>query len=520
MKVVTSEQMRRIDRRTIEQIGIPGIVLMENAGRAVADLVCEMKGSSDGSVFLFCGKGNNGGDGFVAARHLHQRGYDVQIYLLARREDLRGDARTNADIAFSIGLPIFEIPTRDRILSLDWRWERVSVIVDAILGTGAKGAPEEPAATCIELINSSGRPVVSVDIPSGLDPDTGRVEGSCIRAKATVTFAFPKIGLLLYPGAENVGDLRVADISIPEAAWRDMDDLKVELVEERMVGDLIPIRKPDMHKGEAGRVLVIAGSRGLTGAAAMCSLAAARSGAGLVTLLIPESLNPILEVKLTEPMTFPLPETDSGTLSLKGLDTILELCDGADVVAIGPGLSRNPETSELIRRVLRESGKPMVVDADGLNALEGDPSPIISREGPTVITPHPGEMGRICGIPTRDIQMDRIGVATGFASKWGVVIVLKGARTITADPSGRAFINPTGNPGMASGGMGDILTGLIAGLIGQGLKPLEAAVLGTYIHGFAGDMAAKEIGDRGILATDLLDRIPRSFQILLGRRWG
>ena len=518
MKIVTAQEMRNIDMQTIEKIGIPGVVLMENAGMGIVRAIEERqgdKGTNASSVSIFVGKGNNGGDGLVIARHLINRGYDVITYMMTEPEKFADDALTNLQIAQNMRLHTELILSEGQLEAHREKIAASDLLVDAIFGTGLKGAVRGFAANVIDFLNSTGVPIVAVDLPSGLEANTGKVEGPCIRATLTVTMASPKRGLLLYPGADFVGELQVVDIGIPHEVV-ESQNVRVNLVQASDAVKILPVRQRDAHKGTFGRVLVLAGSEGLTGAAAMTSEAALRIGAGLVTLGIPRSLNAIMEVKLTEAMTLPLPETESLSLGIKAHDEIIDSLDGTNVVALGPGLSRNTETVSLVQKLCREIHIPKVIDADGLNALAEDRN-ILKDLGPqTVLTPHPGEMARLMECSVSDVQSHRIDIAQKFASENGVVLVLKGAPTVIADPQGTAYLNSTGNPGLASGGTGDVLTGAIAGLLAQGLGVKDAAILGVYIHGLAGDLAAMTRGEAGMLAGDVLQHLPAAIQQLSG----
>ena len=390
MKLVTTEQMRSLDRATIEDYGIPGVVLMENAGRAVAEAAAQML-EGPGRVVVVCGRGNNGGDGFVAARHLSSAAVAVEIYLLAAVDDLQGDAATNCHIAQRMGLPIMENPGPQ---ALEAALDSADVVIDAILGTGVSGEVEGAAQAAIEAINQATAPVVAVDIPSGISGDTGAELGEAVWADRTLTFGLPKIGHYCYPGRDHCGEIELVDISLPAVLVAAVD-LPTNLTTSQDVAVMLPPRWADMHKGEAGRLLIVAGSPGMTGAAAMAGLAAVRSGAGLVTVAIPQGLNDILEVKCTEVMTLPLPETAQGSLAPEAMDEILDFAQGCDAVVLGPGLSQVPDTAELARRLIERISAPLVVDADGLNACAGITEPLTNRKTPTIITPHPGELSRI-----------------------------------------------------------------------------------------------------------------------------
>lgn len=508
MRIVSSAEMRRIDRGAMETFGIPGVVLMENAGRRVVEVISGLLGDVGGRVItILAGKGNNGGDGLVVARHLVNQGAEVKVVLIANPQEIEGDARVNFEIWQKMGQKVYTLQQSNEINIVRLMLINTDLIVDAIYGTGFRGAVRDDLAPVIDAVNGSGKAVVAVDIPSGLEADTGRVNGPCIRADHTVTFALPKLGLVLGDGPYYTGRLHVADISIPADLTRD-PNLKRSLLSDSLVREWLPRRRLSAHKGDCGRVVVLAGSRGMTGAACLASLAAARSGAGLVTLGVPESLHDICEAKLTEVMTAPLPETSRATLTRLGKKEVKELVEEADVVALGPGLGTHPETRTLVRELLPELTVPVVVDADGLNALAGQSEGIRKIKTSLVLTPHPGEMARLVGKKPAEIQDNRLQEAEAAAAHWRKVVVLKGAGTVIAGPGGKTYINPTGNPGMASGGSGDVLTGIIAGLLAQGLEPVKAAACGVYIHGRAGDEAARIKGLLGMIAGDILDALP------------
>ncbi len=521
MKVVTANEMREIDRQTIEQIGIPGIVLMENAGSAVVRTIRKhFPGCKN--IGIFVGKGNNGGDGLVVARQLalagrvptQSMGTRVQIFLVSPPDRFTGDALTNLQIAQNLNLSIEPILSEADLDRMQNQMTACDLIVDSIFGTGLRGAVHGYIANVIEHINANDSPVVAIDLPSGLEADTGVAEGACIRADYTVTIGLPKRGLLLHPGVEMTGQLEVVDIGFPQDV---IDAQKIQINWTRAEDAMrwIPPRPRHSHKGTYGRVFVVAGSTGMTGAAALTSEAALRIGAGLVTLGIPKSLNSILEVKLTEVMTLPLPETPEGSLALEAKSQILDFVERtSSVLAIGPGLSQHPETVELIHSLVRENNTPTVIDADGLNALSKAKGNGLAAHSTaeTVLTPHPGEMSRLINRSIREVERDRIGVAQRFAQEHNVTLVLKGVPTVIAGGNGEVWLNSTGNPGMASGGMGDVLTGLIAGLMAQGVSSYDAAVLGVYLHGLAGDIVAESIGLHGLMAGDVLKAVPQAIE--------
>jgi len=511
MRLATAEQMREMDRRTVEEYGLPGLVLMENAGRAVADAAWDLLPEEGGRVLILAGKGNNGGDGFVAARHLAAVGVEVAVMLFARLSDLAGDAAINAHYAEKSGLVIIEEPDDQTVIGA---LELADVIVDGLLGTGLLGEVRGRMREVIELLEYATAPIVAIDIPSGLDADTGKVLGAAVEAEVTCTFGLAKPGLVQYPGKAYVGELRVVDIQLPPALLAD-PAFETYLIEPADCLAMLPSRPPDAHKGDTGHVLVIGGAPGFAGAPSMTGVAAARAGAGLVTVAAPAPLQPLLATKLTEVMTLGLPADDAGALAPGALDTLRDWLGRVDAVALGPGLSRQGQVAELVAALVRETPVPLVVDADGLNALAAQPRVLHERQAPTILTPHPGEMSRLLDMSLEEIQGDRLGIARDAAERFNAIVVLKGAATVIADPAGEAWISPFANPGMASGGMGDVLTGVIAALLAGGADPLSAAVAGVYLHGLAGEVAAEDLGPRGFLALEVAERLPAAYRRLL-----
>jgi len=484
---------------------------MESAGNEVA---CKVElllgGVADKRICIFAGRGNNGGDGFVVARRLQNKGAKVKLFLLGEKEAVDGDARIYLDVLFKTDVEIVEL-----IAERDWDKAKIAVafadcLVDALVGTGFHGEVSGPLAEVIAIINNAGKPVVAVDIPSGIDADNGQVRGMAVRASHTVTFALLKPGLLLQPGASHAGKVTVADIGIPAKLLAD-SSIRQNIITAGYVRQVLPLRQPWVHKGSCGKVLVVAGSQGFTGAAALASSAAVRSGAGLVTLGIAASLQPVMAGKLTEVMTRPLPETAWGALGLDAIPYIQKLAAECDVVAAGPGLGREEETAEVVRETVQTARCPLVLDADALNALAGYTDILLESEALAVLTPHPGELSRLTGLSVESINADRLTVAREAAASWGCIVVLKGPGTVVAFPDGEVFINSTGNAGMATGGTGDVLTGIIAAFIAQGLSSHDAAVAGVYIHGLAGDIAACP-GTIGMTAGDLLQAIPAAIR--------
>jgi NAD(P)H-hydrate epimerase len=506
MKLVTAKQMQAIDAEAIGNRGIPGLTLMENAGRGIAEHIRSLLiGDVTNKRFaIVCGKGNNGGDGFVIGRYVHSWGAHVEFFLLGRVADLEGDAATNCKRAADINLPIVEVSSEANLPDLS----TYDMIVDAIFGTGFRGAVSGIASTCISRMNASGKTIVAVDSPSGLDSDSGLVSGECVRATHTATLALPKLGQFIYPGREYVGRLVVIDIGIPTEVIESAS-VSTYLITEQYVRDHLPRRFPTANKGSCGKLYVLAGSRGYTGAASMAAESALRSGVGLCYLGVPETLNPIFEIKLTEAITRPLPEVGKKQcLALRGLGEIRKHLKDIDAAIIGPGLGTHHETKELVRRLISSLEMPSVIDADGLNAFQGASEEIAKSRAPLVLTPHPGELSRLIDHNTAEIAADRLGFAKTSSARFGCVVLLKGAPTFVADPSGRIFVNPTGNSGMATGGSGDVLSGIIGALLAQKLPPLDAACCGAYIHGLAGDLAADEHGQTAMLPTDMIANLP------------
>ena len=499
--LLRAAEARALDRTTIHELGIPGELLMECAGKAVAEQV-EALLRPGGVVRVFCGSGNNGGDGYVAARHLHLRGLPVRIHPLADPAHLRGDAAANCRRAEAVGVPIVAA-------SASGPAPPGSVWVDALFGTGlarpVEGAAAE-AIQCMDRARSKAR-VVAVDLPSGLDADTGQPLGTAVRADLTVTLGLPKLGLTLEPGRSLAGCIRVARIGLVDRAPGVR--VRTQLWTRAAVARGLPARPAAGHKGSFGHVLVVAGSRGKTGAAVLAARGAARVGAGLVTLACPYSTNPVLEAACIETMTAPLPETGAHTLGLAAQTAIEELAESRDVLVMGPGMGRVEETWELVRRLALPLARPLVLDADALLAFRESPKVLRERPGATLLTPHPGEAALLLATDAAGVNADRAGAAEALAETTGAVVVLKGAATLIAEPSGgRCVVNPTGGPLLASGGTGDVLAGMVGGLLAQGLPPLEAGVVGVWVHGAAADRLAEERGSAGTLAGEVADAVP------------
>ncbi|MDD5447829.1 MAG: NAD(P)H-hydrate dehydratase [Actinomycetota bacterium] len=505
MRVVTPDEMALIDRFCIEKRGIPTHELMENAGGAVAREAMRMLSEIGGNqVAVWCGKGNNGGDGLVAARHLITGGFDVGVFVLGGKEDLEGEPASNLEKLKDANVKF----VKDRGGIGEFESGQFDMVIDAIFGTGFHGSASGIYAEAIRAINQSEKAVLSVDIPSGVNGSTGCVEGIAVRASRTVTFAVPKIGLLQYPGAQLAGEIVVADIGIPPDLFDELLSSKVFVTTEEEAMGLLPRREPDTHKWKCGSVLVIGGSAGMSGAPYMCSRAAQRSGAGMVFVAVPRGIAGIIETKTTEAIVVELDQAEDQTISTSAIPRIVEMLERVNVVVLGPGMRDTGNTCRLTRNILRETKKPIVLDADGLNAIAKNPELLKEREAPTVITPHPGEMARLLGTDSRQVQSDRVLAARESAKRFGVITVLKGAGTVIAEPGGEVRINLTGNPGMATAGMGDVLSGMVASLLAQGLDPFGAAVCGVYFHGYAGDLVAQMDAMVGMVAGDVIRYLP------------
>ncbi len=518
MRVLNTEQMREADRRTIEDIGIPSIVLMENAGRqAVAAMEAAYEDIATSRVAVICGRGNNGGDGFVVARTLIQRGVDAAVFLLGSVAEVRGDARTNLEILGRIGMTVVEITNAQEWELHFSELSEVDLIVDAILGTGLRGRLTGFLETVVADLNSLGVPIVAIDLPTGVSADTAALDGPAVEASMTVTLAAPKIPLVFPPADTHAGDLVIADIGIPLPLLDDIEGQHLELLTREAMREIVPARVADSHKGDFGRVVVVAGSLGRTGAAHLAALGALRSGAGLVTVATPRSCVPVVAAMGPEYMTEPLDETAAGTVDYSAVDRVLDL--KADVIAVGPGLGQSPATTAFVHALLERSGVPLVLDADALNAFAGDPDRLVGRdEVAVIITPHPGEMARLMRTTIEDVQRDRLRAAREFAAAHRVHVVLKGHRTVIAGPDGRTFVNLTGNAGMATGGTGDLLTGMTAAWFAQLLDAEAACKLAVYVHGTAGDLAEADEGEVSLIAGDLASRIGDALLELTARR--
>jgi hydroxyethylthiazole kinase-like uncharacterized protein yjeF len=533
MKVLTAEQMREADRLTTERYGIPSLQLMENAGAAVADYLAQaFPDLSTRAILVLCGKGNNGGDGFVVARRLRERGAPSRVFLFAEPSAVRGDAAANLQLWQAGGGELHVVTSKSEWATAREALNEVDLVVDALLGTGIKGPVEGLLASVIEEVNiwrekrpvrfrrARARFVISVDMPSGLPSGSEDFGGPVIRADVTVSFTAPKVGQLQGPRADCVGKLIVRDIGTPRELLDDDPTLKLHWLEPGEFRSLPMVRKADSNKGNFGHALIVAGSVGKSGAAVLGGRAGLRVGAGLVTVATPANVLPIVAGSMPDMMTTPLLATEDGTASFRNLDgdNFAQVARDKSVLAMGPGLSTNHETQQFIRTALQKVSLPVILDADGLNAFVGRADELRTRKPELLaITPHPGEMGRLLGATARDVQAKRLEIALDGAAKWKAFVILKGFHTILATPQGQAYINTTGNPGMATGGTGDVLTGMLAGLTAEfGTKKWEHVLgLGVYLHGLAGDVAAERVGQAPLIASDLIEALPEAFARLM-----
>ena len=519
MRVLNAAQMRDADRQTIDEIGIPSMVLMENAGRqVVAALEAAYDDLTDKYIAVLCGPGNNGGDGFVVARTLHQRGVEVSVFVVATMSDIKGDARQNLEILGRLGLTVVEISEEQ---AWDLHFSEISqcdLIIDAIFGTGLTSALAGMMETVAADVNASGLPVIAIDLPSGLSADRAEPIGVCIRATMTVTLAAPKLPLVLPPGESHAGTIVVADIGIPPEVIDNLAGPRLELLTREAMREIIQPRESDSHKGDYGHVLIVAGSRGKTGAAHLAAVGALRSGAGLVSVATPKSAQPIIAAMRSEYMTVALDETPEGQVAAGALQPILD--SEQDVIAVGPGLGTGPDVTVFVQDLLERSESPLVLDADALNAIASNPDLLVTGSGarPIIITPHPGEMSRLANTSIEEVQASRVDVARDFAVQHQIYVVLKGYRTLIATPDGKVFINPLGNPGMATGGTGDVLCGVLAAWLAQLLDAEAACKIAVYLHGLAGDLTEADEGEVAMTAGDLAAHLGDAVLELTARR--
>ena len=511
MRILDAESMRQVDRSAIDEFGIPSLVLMENAAIGLADALADNFPEAT-TVYIFCGPGNNGGDGLALARHLSVRGYHVEIALLNVGKLLSPDSQTQLNICQSQGLLIREIGPDDDTRNAIEAAGRFDLVVDALFGIGLSRPLEGQFREVVEAMNSLPVPILSVDLPSGLSGGSRQIIGSHVQAAMTVTFAAPKIAHVFFPAAEVVGEVVVADLGIPaELVERAGGDLN--LLVGRELRALVGPRPLSSHKGDFGHSVIVAGSTGKAGAAILAAQSAVRGGSGLVTVAVPSAIVQTVDGASLESMSLSLPGAES-CLDESSVETILEFCSDKEVLAIGPGLGLSEATVLAVRALIAQSNLPLVLDADGLNAVGNHLDILRSRRLPTILTPHPGELGRLLGRSSSEIQEDRLSAVREAAEKTGSIVILKGYRTLIGSTEDGVFVNPTGNPAMASGGSGDVLTGIIAALIAQGLEGIDAAKLGVFIHGIAGDLAAPGETSIGSTASDLIAAIPQAYEQL------
>lgn len=515
MKLVTAKEMKALDVQAQNDYAMPGILLMDNAAQAVAEAVHEALTALEGErVVIFCGGGNNGGDGLGAARWLQSYGVSVRAFVVGAALDaVQGDAALELAMFTKAGGRVEALSTEDDWVLAELAASKADVLVDALLGTGFHGELEGDVLRACELLNNSEKYILAVDIPTGVNADNGAVCEQAVRADHTVTMALVKTGLLLYPGREYCGDIELADISMPVKLVEEYKSDKYRLTDE-IVRELLPLRKANAHKGDAGRVVICAGSPGYTGAAALASDAAVKAGAGLVSLYTPLSSRDVLAIKLTEVMVHGLLERMPGILGGGAASDVASSAEAADVLAIGPGLGTSESTQEAVRTILQKITTPVVIDADALTALAGHTEILAAMQAQKVLTPHPGEMARLTGLEIAEIEADRINVVKKYAEEWQAIVVLKGAPTVIGCPNGTVYVNSTGNSSLATGGSGDVLTGIIAGLAAQEISLQEAAICGVYLHGLAAELTGIDIG---LAAGELAALLPQAReQVLYG----
>jgi ADP-dependent NAD(P)H-hydrate dehydratase / NAD(P)H-hydrate epimerase len=517
MKILTAAEMREVDRLSTERAGVSSLTLMENAGKSVAEFIAaRLKNFADLPIVVFSGKGNNGGDGFVAARHLQKMGASVSVILFGDPAELKGDAAKNFKRLKNT--EVTQVSEAENWVLPRWEADRSGIIVDALLGTGIRGPVTGLFHAAIDAINQRppGYTVFSVDIPSGLDSDTGEVRGAAVRADFTVTFTAPKIGMFLAEASILIGSLVVREIGSPSELIEEAGKASLRWSDSREFAHYARRRRAEGHKGDYGHVLVVAGSVGKSGAAVLSSWAALRAGAGLVTAAVPAPVLPIVASHAPEIMTEPLAATSTGSLAMKDLENgrLETILTGKKALAIGPGLGTQEETQRFIRSAVGRRIVPVILDADGLNAFDGFSKDLNREEGKLAMTPHPGEMARLLDATVKDVQARRIDIATAAATEWNAIVILKGHHTIVASPDGRGWINSTGNPGMATGGTGDVLTGILASLTAQhGIDDWwRTLAFGVWLHGLAGDVAAADIGEAPLMASDLIQTLPRAIE--------
>ncbi len=528
MRILTAAEMREVDRRAIEDIGIPSMVLMENASIGIADAIAESFGAAE-MVAIVCGPGNNGGDGLALARHLDARGFRLRVFLVIRSSQPSGDAAAQLEILRRSGLPVETIDADSDLGPPVAACAGCDLIVDALFGTGLTRPLAGHFAELVERLDALRRPILAVDLPSGLDGSRAEPPGPHLSAELTVTFAAPKVAHVFSPAADAAGSVVVTDLGIPPYLIDQAPGDLHLLLGSELAAWMAP-RERRAHKGDFGHALLVAGSPGKSGAVILAAQAAVRGGAGLVTAAVPAPILAVVDGGSLESMTLALPAGPDGGLAAGAGEAVLAAAAGKRAVALGPGLGLAVETAAAVRRLARELPVPVVLDADALNAMAGRLGELKDRDAETVLTPHPGELARLLSLQTAEVEADRVSAARRAAAESGAVVILKGHRTLVAVPpeggrrnnvpeggrrnTGTVYVNPTGNPGMASGGSGDVLTGLVTALLAQGYDALAAAQLGVYLHGLAGDLAIDEIAPEALRAGDLVDHLPRAFDCL------
>jgi len=512
MKILTQQEMRDLEKIAIDDYQMTSRLLMENAGRSIFDFLRNLN-ESFSKVIILSGLGNNGGDGFVLARQLYNKDIPFELFIIGDAEKIKGDALLNLNILKKLDININTIEDKYKIRSLEQIIDKNDLIIDGILGIGIEGPVRELASEVIEVINSLNNIVVSIDLPSGVNSDTATIENIAVKADSTITLGLPKFGNILFPGANFNGNLVIGDVGI-SAKIADTIASQNFIVTRKLIKDYIPKRIADSHKGTYGKASIIAGSRGLSGAAILTCLAALNSGVGVIELFIPESIDLIISTKVVEIITKPLKESQNGIMDLSSISGIVKGIEESNVVAIGPGCGNSNELFELIKRIIKNASCPVVIDADGLNALSKNIEILKESKTKIVLTPHLGEMSRLIGQSIEEIKKDKINIVKKFSQDYNVILVLKGARTIIGLPNGEIYINVNGNSGMSTAGSGDILTGIITSLIAQGVEAEKAALLGVFIHGYSGDIVAEEKGEYGMLAEDIVKSIGQVFKEL------
>lgn len=512
MKIVTSAQLMQLEHMAINEYGIPSILLMENAALAVLEAVSEALGDvTSKRIVILAGKGNNGGDGLALGRHLVNRGAEVKVFICGDPAELKPDSLLNFRLLKGLGAAIFQVCGETELRAFKLALMTCDLAVDALYGTGFRGALPPVQESYVQALNESGKPVIAVDIPSGLEADTGKIYKDAVRAKVTVTFGLPKLGHFLGRGPEYSGRVQVDKISIPETIL-DAPQVQTHILTDQKVAGYIPPRAIDGHKGTHGLGIIVGGSSGMTGALALAARALLRSGAGLVQMVTGASIAAQVDSLLLEGTTIALSESSPGVLAPESVGRIQEALLRAKAMAVGPGLGKAEGMFDFLATLVGNCNKPLVLDADALNILALDLKVLEKAQAPVILTPHPAEMARLTGLTVNEVVSNRLELALAKAVEWNVFLVLKGSTTLIVSPTGEVFLNPTGNPILGTGGTGDVLTGCITGFLAQGVPPLKAACLGVYCHGLAGDILAAEMGPRGALAGQVADALPRALK--------